>query len=460
MPESRNSQGQVIWERAFALAFGAWLAVALLKLGSPVILADKSSSPQDIIEVLFAIWPIEWGYGLLVPVVLLGLRVARWEMPRPMWLLLLPAAWFGWQMFAALQSVEPALTRATVAHFVACVVAFYLGLFALGPLREMRWFWGALLGGFTLVLLVGWHQHFIGLEETRRFFFQQPNWRDYPPEFLRKISSNRIYATLFYPNALAGVLLLLTPPWLCAVWQRSHRFVPATRWAISGAAALLPAACLMWSGSKAGWLIFVAVAMLGLWHTRLSPRTKGIVLVTVLALSLGGFAARYAGYFAKGATSVGARTDYWRAAAMLTSEHPWLGSGPGTFWIGYKRLKLPEAEMTRLAHNDYLQQACDSGVLGFLLYATFIVGSIICHYRKWRPTAMSRAFVVWLGVVALAAQGLVEFGLYIPALAWPFFALLGWLWGAQPEAASMPRAEPRPLEWRDPARTADRRRPV
>jgi hypothetical protein len=35
-------------------------------------------------------------------------------------------------------------------------------------------------------------------------------------------------------------------------------------------------------------------------------------------------------------------------------------------------------------------------------------------------------FSVWLGVAAFAIQSFVEFGLYIPALAYPFFTFLGW----------------------------------
>jgi hypothetical protein len=37
------------------------------------------------------------------------------------------------------------------------------------------------------------------------------------------------------------------------------------------------------------------------------------------------------------------------------------------------------------------------------------------------------AFAVWLGMLGWALQGFVEFGLYIPALAWPAFVMLGWL---------------------------------
>jgi hypothetical protein len=39
------------------------------------------------------------------------------------------------------------------------------------------------------------------------------------------------------------------------------------------------------------------------------------------------------------------------------------------------------------------------------------------------------AFAVWLGVLGWALQGLLEFDLYIPALAWPALTLLGWLLG-------------------------------
>jgi hypothetical protein len=42
---------------------------------------------------------------------------------------------------------------------------------------------------------------------------------------------------------------------------------------------------------------------------------------------------------------------------------------------------------------------------------------------------------VWLGVLGWALQGVIEFGLYIPALAWPAFAFLGWLLGRAGEVA-------------------------
>jgi hypothetical protein len=36
-------------------------------------------------------------------------------------------------------------------------------------------------------------------------------------------------------------------------------------------------------------------------------------------------------------------------------------------------------------------------------------------------------FAIWLGLLGWSLQELFEFGLYIPALAWTAFGLLGWL---------------------------------
>jgi len=83
--------------------------------------------------------------------------------------------------------------------------------------------------------------------------------------------------------------------------------------------------------------------------------------------------------------------------------------------------------MSRLVHNDYLQQASDSGFPGLLAYTALIGGSIWRLYRQGVADALR--FALWLGLAGWAGHSLVEFGLYIPALSWLPFTLLGWLWG-------------------------------
>jgi O-antigen ligase len=103
------------------------------------------------------------------------------------------------------------------------------------------------------------------------------------------------------------------------------------------------------------------------------------------------------------------------------------GTGPGTFAKQYERIKRPESEMARAAHNDYIQQACDSGIPGLLTFAAFIVGLVIwMGVRLWHKSGWGH-FLVWLGVLGIALQCLTEFSFYVPAISWPFMVLLGWL---------------------------------
>ena len=107
----------------------------------------------------------------------------------------------------------------------------------------------------------------------------------------------------------------------------------------------------------------------------------------------------------------------------------------GTFSIAYQAVKKPESEMARLAHNDYLQQVSDSGVLGGVIYSGFVVCLLWWGYARPQGQMGVLRFAVWLGLLGWALQGLLEFGLYIPALSWSAFALAGWLLGTRPVGA-------------------------
>jgi O-antigen ligase len=178
----------------------------------------------------------------------------------------------------------------------------------------------------------------------------------------------------------------------------------------------------------------LSVGLVGLLRVPFSRQLKVALVTGILLAGLAGFFWKYAAFFQKGATSVSARFDYWRAAAQTTKDNPLFGTGPGTFAIAYQKIKRPESEMARLVHNDYLEQASDSGVPGLLAYALFIVSMVVWSFPKTGKTAATGSddwlvFSAWLGVLAWSLQSLVEFGLYIPALAWPAFTLLGWLLG-------------------------------
>jgi hypothetical protein len=418
----------------------------LLKFGNPPIMERWVSPPENFLELLLGSpWPIGWAYGLLLLLAVVAVFWV-WRQPSsdgyfPGWINLLPVVWLAWQAIVCSQTLSLELSLPTLKHFVSCVVCFYIGFYCLSGIERLVGFWVGLLCGFTLVLIVGWQQHFGGLQSTREFFFREiyPNLKEVSPEYLKKMSSNRIFSTLFYPNSLAGALLLFLPVTLALIAQARLFFTRGARVLLVLLVAVAALGCLLWSGSKGGWLLMLLLGWIALLRVETPKSVKYALVAAVLVAGLSGFLWRYAGFFEKGATSVSARLDYWEAAVKTAMAHPVTGTGPGTFMIPYRKIKRPESEMTRMVHNDYLEQASDSGWVGFLLYLAFILGSVVGTGRlvwgKGGGAAPSRGgsdwttYTVWLGVLGWSLQGLSEFSLYVPALAWPAFTFLGLLAG-------------------------------
>ena len=460
-------------DRVFLILTGVWLFTSLFLFGNPVILdylhppkfvllgEENRSNARPYLGILAVL-------GLACVLGFSRLPKPRLRLPTsvPRWLAWLPAAWLGWQLLSLLQTENPVTSQATVIHFASCLAAFYLGLFVLGRMSLAKLaLWGAALG-LLLNLADACVEKFGGLEQTRDSIIAEiesgkldpekvsakarestgaippeiekqiamlpretaAKVRQLPLELVKRMYSTRLFGHMFYPNALAGVILLLLPVSLALLLGQARWGM--LRIALALGLAVVGLACLYWSGSKAGWLI--AVVLLGAWflHWPLSNKLKLGLAGAAMVLGLVGFAVKYADYFDRGATSVGARFGYWRAAAQTAMEEPLLGTGPGTFQLAYKRHRAPDAEPTRLTHNDYLQQASDSGWPGFALYAAFVGWAVwlLARRRMDDPVRMAAR----LGLLAWVLQGFVEFGLYIPALAWPAWLMLGWLLAEPP----------------------------
>lgn len=428
--ESTNGDGRR--SKIFAGLFGALLGLALVKFGNPIILESEIRWPASDWEWVLGPWPVVIGYWLLGGVVVAGILAGRRRSGLPRVLVALPLLWLAWEAIAATQAHLPRFTPwPTVIHFCSCVACFYLGWFSLNGAQRLWPFWAGILAGLFLVLYSGFEQHFGGLEETRKYWltYIYPTMADVPLDLMKKMATNRIFATLFYPNALAGVILMLLPATLAVLWSLRGTFTPGARGLLVGIAAAAMLACLFWSGSKGGWLLMLMIGFVGSMYLPMKRQTKIMVVGVVLGLGLAGFAVKNLAYFKKGATSVNERFHYWQAALATAKDNPVFGSGPGSFSKSYAQRKAPAWEMARVAHNDYLQQASDSGLPGFLAYTALVVGTLA---YAWRRAGLREDWIklaVWLGLLGWALQSLVEFGLYIPAIAWPAFGLMGWLLG-------------------------------
>jgi len=465
---------------AYALGFGLFLGLAILKFGNPVILDGKIPAPVSISDYLYDPWPTHWANWGLLPLAGIGALLAltqkkprnatRWgetpgeppeskgrpgsrgRLPHQKWLWLLPLLWFGWQLVAATQTVDARLTSAVLRQFFGSGACYFLGIFLFGQERTLHWLLIGLLAAFTFCLVRAIDQRLFEFPQSRQMLLEgeRTNWTNLPPEtvlemkretiilttngvdvanpaILAKFIKGRVNGTLVYPNALAGAILLLFPVSLVLGFRNTKMLRPAIRAVVIALALFLGAAAFFWTGSKLGWLIAMAVGGACLFRLNWPERFKWLALAVVLLAGLGIFAVRFHNYFAAGATSAGARLDYWRAAAQTTDAHPMFGTGPGTFQRPYAQLKSPEAEMARLTHNDYLEQFSDSGIPGGIFYAAWIMVAVAVLGRRIWKHGSPIAFAIFIGLCGWFVQGLGEFGLYVPALAWTAFTLLGCL---------------------------------
>jgi O-Antigen ligase len=441
----------------YALAFGLFLGVAILKFGNPVILDSKIPPPISFSEFWNDPWPTHWANWFFLLLALAGAAIAflkKLHWPGTKWLWLPPLLWFGWQLFSAIHTVDANLTATTLWQFFGCVTCYFLGAFLFGRERALRWLLIGVLAAFTFCLVRAIDQRLFEFPQSRQMLVQgeQTGWTNFPPEtllemkrensvittngvdvvnpaILAKFAKGRVNGTLVYPNALAGIILLLFPISLALAFNSTKRLRPFIRAVVIALALFLGGAGFFWTGSKLGWLLAITIGSLYLFRLKWPVRLKLIAFAAIIVIGFGIFTVRFHNYFSAGATSIGARFDYWRAAMQTTFTHPLLGTGPGTFQRPYAKLKSPEAEMARLTHNDYLEQFSDSGIAGGIFYGTWIVLSLTIISRRVWNFGNPMTFAIFAGLLGWFIQGIGEFGLYVPALAWTAFTLLGCLLG-------------------------------
>lgn len=449
----------------FALAFGLFLGLGILKFGNPVILDQKVPPPATVAEFVGSFWPSHWAIWVWLPLAVVGgwlifqekLRwpvmagTSRWA---ALLLWLLPLIWIGWQLASSTNSVDGNLSAATVPQLAGCAGCFFLGAFLLGRSPLLPWLLIGILAAFTYCLMRGVDQRLFEFPDSYQSLTegQREQWTNMPiadflelkresiivntngtdvanPAILAKFGKGRVNGTLVYPNALAGIILLLLPVALGLAFQETKRFKPSVRTAVIAMTVGLGGSAFFFTGSKLGWLLAIAVGGLMLFRLKWSARLKWAALALILIVGLGVFAVRFHKYFAGGATSASARLDYWRAGAQTTESYPLFGTGPGTFQRPYARLKSPTAEMARLTHNDYLEQFSDSGLIGGASYLAWIAFTLGFIGRRIWQRGNYLSVTLFAGVLAWFVQGFGEFSLYIPGLAWLAFTLLGSLLG-------------------------------
>jgi probable O-glycosylation ligase (exosortase A-associated) len=184
------------------------------------------------------------------------------------------------------------------------------------------------------------------------------------------------------------------------------------------------------SRSRAGFVAFAFVLVCMAWSSRYRLRAffaVGLVVAVALGLSGKEIQERVTSIIEyRQDRSAVSRFATWDAARQLLSDHPLIGVGFGNFEIAKERLLGGR----KAAHNIYLQNAAELGVLGHPLWLIIIFGTIISLYRFMRrsrrlPVDMRWAYY-WsrglvLGMMAFCIHGMFHNEEYLELM----FILIG-----------------------------------
>jgi O-antigen ligase len=240
----------------------------------------------------------------------------------------------------------------------------------------------------------------------------------------------RLYSTFGNPNFLCGYLIGAIFPTMALTLTVRQRF-----WKnLCGIASIMMLATIVGTRSYGAWAALalgMLVACLVFFRSRKPSKQSsvegnsqftGTVRSTlaptcILAISLIGSSDQTLG------TRIAGRIYLSRVAWRMFLEHPLLGSGRGTFQLGFldhqARFLAVHPELARYwtmaweLHNDPLQLLVEAGLMGFaaLVWLLVVYGREV---SKTKRGADSRSTIVWLGAgaggaTAILADSLVNF---------------------------------------------------
>jgi len=196
-------------------------------------------------------------------------------------------------------------------------------------------------------------------------------------------------------------------------------------------------AAMFMTGSRAGVvlsLLALVVAFAAYFHRDL-PRRGGLI-----AAALGGGAlalvllqimgAGVSGRFDTEGLAIGGRLNTYRATLRMIADHPWFGTGQGTFAWAYPPYRSDAVSLWGVwdrAHNAPLEIASDMGLplTALIFVAWIVVAVVLINGVKTRRRDLAMPVGALAVAILAILHSVVDFSLQIPGYAIVAFALIG-----------------------------------
>ena len=299
---------------------------------------------------------------------------------------------------------------------MATVTAAVMLLTADAPERAAL-FISALIAGGAATACYGWYQHFVTLDEMRRFAAEQEAAGIPLSEGMQlKLTDPRIFSTLASSNVLASLLLIMLTCGMYAAeyWSRFITPPRTTRIVFRMIFAVLFISVLVLTRSRSAVFCPVAAGLIALFSTpkikvrwKIAGLTAGILIMTAGVV--------FALHHGRGIASMGERADYWRTCAILCRTYPLAGAGWGGFFRTHMQIKLSDVdESARDPHNVVAAFASQCGIVSGLVMLAVLLLPLILLWRS-RFEKNWCGMVLWCGIL-FTVHSLIDCDWQIPAL--------------------------------------------
>jgi O-antigen ligase len=381
-----------------------------------------------------------WAWGGLAVLAALALSLWSWGWQRVgilrvVWTpLYVPAAVFfllGLIQFLTSRTADPVATRESLVKLATDLIIFFLAvqLWTTSSAGSAHRFALAVVGFTCLLALFSICQFFASPGTI--YGLVKPRWGGW------------IFGPYVNHNHYAGLMEILIPislGYLGSLWAKPTHHGRA----LAGFAVVVAVVSVLLSGSRGG-LVGLGSELLLLTlllcrrpgGRRVSLAVTGLVGIALTALLFfwldPGQIAKRLGSIAEVSrapeATLGERSALVRDSLRILRDHPWLGTGLGSFATVYPRYRsFPSDLEWDHAHNDFAEALVESGIAGAVLILSAVGLFIFLAFRQLDHRLVFSAGWISLGAAigccGLLVHGLADFNLHIPAnAAWFSFAL-------------------------------------
>ncbi len=391
----------------------------------PISFSDTIDLPQlTILYIVFLLFLfICWGY--LFSFRGKGHLIKDCSLYLPLGLFIL------WSILSLKWTVSIPATSTQIFYFIFYFLIFFISLNVVNGDKEKEILLWILLFSTFLVSAYAVHQYFWGLKETRAYVQMYKN--EIPlsasGNFMSRLNTNRAFSTFLYPNTLASFLMMIFPfSVFYSIFCKKARI-------ISSIVSLLILFAFILTFSKGGaialvlsWMIFLIVRVKKTHKIMAVIAFVFLIVLTILFAYNNNYIVDKIKPFQD---SLNARVDYWQAGLQMIKEKPLLGFGLGSFGRVYSKYKLPKAEETQAAHNNFLQIWTELGIVGLLIFLSIFVFYFVEMNRRIRKfdnlTSIQKVFVYggYVSVLSFVLHSLGDFSLYVFNIPSILFMLMG-----------------------------------